>query len=114
MEAGVSSRFGLGVLAGALAVAAVAAATGAGEVDVQLFRFRPARLEARPGARVQWTNRDDITHTVTAGTPEARQSAFRLVLDGRGATASAAFGEPGVYPYFCERHQTMRGEIRIE
>jgi plastocyanin len=63
---------------------------------------------------VQWTNRDDITHTVTAGTPEARQSAFRLRLEGRGATARVQFAQPGVYPYFCERHQTMRGEIRIE
>lgn len=82
--------------------------------EVRLFQFRPIRLEAKPGTPVQWTNRDDITHTVTAGTPGAPQSAFRLVLEGRGATASATFAAPGAYPYFCERHLDMRGEIRIE
>ena len=23
------------------------------------------------------------------------------------------FAEPGVYPYFCDRHQAMRGEIHV-
>ncbi|MFI5377019.1 MAG: hypothetical protein ACHQ8D_20470 [Candidatus Rokuibacteriota bacterium] len=22
--------------------------------------------------------------------------------------------QPGVYPYFCSRHQSMRGEIRVK
>ena len=28
-------------------------------------------------------------------------------------TATVHFKEPGVYPYFCERHPSMRGEIRV-
>jgi plastocyanin len=127
-EASVSRKFVVRALVGgvlsAAAVAGVAAATAgtamaragapvATSVEAQLFRFRPARV-LQPGTRVQWTNRDDITHTVTAGTPEAPQSVFRLVLDGRGVTASATFDEAGIYLYFCERHQHMRGEIRIE
>ncbi|MGH7308019.1 MAG: cupredoxin domain-containing protein [Candidatus Rokuibacteriota bacterium] len=108
-------RMELGVvLAGALGIAAVAPAASSPEVEAQLFRFRPARLEVQPGTRVQWTNRDDITHTITAGSPEAPQAAFRLVLEGRGATAGGTFTERGVYPYFCERHHQMRGEIRVQ
>jgi plastocyanin len=83
-------------------------------VEARLFRFQPTRLEAKSGTEVRWTNRDDIAHTVTAGTPGSPQPAFRLVLEGRGATASATFAGPGAYPYFCERHPDMRGEIRIE
>jgi len=111
----VRRRMELGVvLAGTLGIAAIAMGASSSEVEVQLFRFRPARLEVPAGTRVQWTNRDDVTHTITAGTPEAPQPTFRLVLEGRGATASGTFPERGTYPYFCERHQHMRGEIRTQ
>ncbi|HSF06572.1 MAG TPA: plastocyanin/azurin family copper-binding protein [Methylomirabilota bacterium] len=108
-------RWELGVvLAGAFGIAAVAPAPSSPGVEIQLFRFRPARLEVQPGTQVRWTNRDDITHTITGGTPEAPQAAFRLVLEGRGAVADGTFVERGTYPYFCERHHHMRGEIRVQ
>jgi plastocyanin len=111
----VRRRWELGVvLTGALGIAAMAPAPSSPRVEVQLFRFRPARLEVPSGAPVRWTNRDDITHTITAGTPEAPQTAFRLVLGGRGAIADETFAERGTYPYFCERHHHMRGEIRVQ
>src|SRR5262245_39209894 len=89
-------------------------AAGDADVSVQLFQFRPATVTVKPGTRVTWTNRDDIQHTVTAGTPEQREGTFALALDGAGATASMQFSTPGVHPYFCERHPDMRGEVRIE
>jgi plastocyanin len=89
---------------------AVAAPDG---VDVQLFTFRPATQDVKAGVDVTWTNRDDIEHTVTSGTPEARDGRFQSPLAGKGATATVRFKEPGVYPYFCERHPSMRGEIRV-
>jgi plastocyanin len=82
-------------------------------VSVQLFTFRPAAPEIAPGAQVTWTNQDDIEHTVTSGTPEARDGRFQSRLAGKGATTTVQFPEPGVYPYFCERHPSMRGEIRV-
>ena len=30
-----------------------------------------------------------------------------------GTTTTVKFDEPGVYPYFCDRHPSMRGEIRV-
>jgi len=113
-EADVKKAMALGVLmAGVAGVAAAVAAVSPG-VDVKLFQFKPTRIEAKPGAEVRWTNHDDITHTVTAGKPGAPQPAFRLVLEGRGATASTTLAGPGDYPYFCERHPDMRGEIHVE
>ena len=82
-------------------------------VTVQLFKFRPERLDVKPGARVTWTNQDEITHTVTAGTPEKPDRAFDLKLTGKGATANVEFARPGTYPFFCERHPAMRGEIHV-
>jgi plastocyanin len=51
---------------------------------------------------------------VTSGTPEQRDGRFEVPLDGRGATGSVELREPGTYPYFCRRHQSMRGEIHVK
>jgi plastocyanin len=86
-----------------------AAATAA----IRVFQFQPGALEVRPGTRVTWTNQDDITHTVTSGmhgTPDGR---FDVLLGGKGTTGRATFAAPGVYPYFCVRHTSMRGEVVV-
>ncbi len=94
-----------------------AAAEAAGQKDaavaVQLFQFKPSPLEVKVGARVTWTNSDDIVHTVTSGAPENRDGRFDGRLSGVGTTYSVEFTQPGTYSYFCARHQSMRGEIRI-
>jgi plastocyanin len=96
-------------------VASASGAAGTGStVAVRLFQFRPGALEVMAGTRVVWTNDDEIRHTVTAGTPERRDGRFDLTLDGKGATGEIQFAEPGVYPYFCRRHQHMRGEIHVK
>lgn len=105
----------------ALAVAAVlglatgGAAAPDAAVEIRLFSFKPAALEVARGTKVTWTNQDEIGHTVIAGTPEAPTPAgFDLKLDGKGARASAEFRTSGSYPYFCRRHNAMRGEIRVK
>ena len=104
----------LALVAGALTLGAAAPARSPRGVTVQLFQFRPGRVEVEAGARTTWTNQDDITHTVTSGTPEQPDGRFDLPLAGRGATGDVRLEEPGVYPYFCSRHQSMRGEIRVK
>jgi plastocyanin len=88
------------------------AARAAG-VEIRLFQFTPARLDVARGAAVTWTNHDDIRHTVTSGAPDRHDGKFTATLDGPGATARISFSEPGVYPYFCDRHQAMRGAIHV-
>src|SRR5262245_6129904 len=83
-------------------------------INVQLFQFHPGLADVPKGTTVTWTNEDDITHTITSGTPGERDGHFDVELAGRGATAAVEFTEPGVYPYFCSRHPSMRGEIRVD
>jgi plastocyanin len=82
-------------------------------VTIQTFQFRPTPVEVRAGTPVTWTNQDDILHTVTSGTPESRDRRFEAPLDGKGASSTMTFTQAGIYPYFCDRHQSMRGEIRV-
>ena len=89
------------------------AATTESQVGVRIFQFQPGQVEVRAGTRVTWTNQDDITHTVTSGTPEQRDGRFDQRLSGKGAATTVEFKDPGVYPYFCDKHPSMRGEIRV-
>ena len=90
-----------------------AAAEAPQAITVQLFQFRPGQVEVPQGSRITWPTQDDITHTVTSGTPEKRDGRFSAQLAGKGATARVELKESGTYPYFCERHNSMRGEIRV-
>ena len=83
-------------------------------VMTQLFQYQPGRLEIKAGTTVTWVNQDEIQHTVTLGTPESRNAAVSLPLPRQGATASFTFDHPGDYEYFCERHQSMLGQIHIQ
>ncbi len=98
--------------------AAISIATGAvgagSDVTIKTFQFMPSAIEVKAGERVTWTNTDDITHTVTSGTPERRDGLFNSPLPGKGATFSFTFAKAGTFTYFCDRHQSMRGEIRVK
>jgi plastocyanin len=86
---------------------------GNASVTVRTFQFRPTPIEVWAGMRVTWTNQDDILHTITSGTPESRDHRFEAPLDGKGASSDVTFPQAGIYPYFCDRHPSMRGEIRV-
>ena len=82
-------------------------------VAVHTFGFRPPTLELKAGSTVVWSNEDEIEHTATAGSAEARDSLFDLPLAHKGARATFTFNKPGTYAYFCARHPFMRGEIHV-
>ena len=84
--------------------AAEAAAT------IDNFTFSPAVLTVPAGAKVTWTNHDDIPHTVTsAATPRLFHSG---PLD-TGDSFSFVFDAPGEYKYFCALHPHMQGTVVV-
>jgi plastocyanin len=82
-------------------------------VEIRTFQFAPDTIAVKAGTRVRWTNQDEIEHTVTAGTPEKRDTRFDGTLKAKGATYEASFDRPGTFTYFCDRHQFMRGTITV-
>jgi plastocyanin len=110
---GARGIIGAGSALAVIVAALVASAEPAPAVDIQVFQFQPGAVEVRAGTAVTWTNRDHIEHTVTSGDPEHRSGRFDLHLPGRGTTTTVKLNEPSVYPYFCDRHPSMRGEIRV-
>lgn len=120
---GIRPRWRIGATTAALMVAAAGLAAGvsvapaqqdpAPRVTIEAFQFRPRDLEARSETRVTWTNDDDVTHTVTSGTPEGPTNLFNGVLSGKGTRFEFSFAKAGTYEYFCSRHPHMRGGVTI-
>src|SRR5262245_8591594 len=63
-----------------------APADTAQSVTIQTFQFKPTPIDVPAGTRVSFTNQDDITHTVTSGTPESPDGKFSHRLEGKGAS----------------------------
>lgn len=89
-------------------LASMGNSTDTATVSIDNFTFSPGVLTAVVGTTVQWTNKDDIPHTVvdTNGRFKSR------VLDTDDKW-SYTFTEPGSYDYFCSVHPHMTGKVLV-
>jgi plastocyanin len=79
-------------------------------ITIKLFQFQPGPVQVKAGTTVTWINDDEIVHTVTM---DAKEKSFDAALDGKGKSFSFTFTQPGIYTYYCDRHEHMRGEIEV-
>ena len=99
-------RITMSTLLMAAALPAVAA-----EVKVQIDKnaFQPAEVTVKPGDTVVWTNAEKRTsHDVVF---EDGERSVRMLPED---TYSRRFDKPGRYPYHCEPHPHMKGEVVVE
>ena len=81
---------------------------GAAEVGILNFKFMPATVTIKMGGTVDWTNHDDIGHTVSF----AGQGINSKVLQ-RNDRFSHTFDTPGTYTYICSIHPFMHGTVVV-
>ena len=77
-------------------------------VKIDNFAFEPASLTVAKGTTVEWTNGDDVPHTVVE--KKVRFKSQALDTDDR---YRHTFSEPGTFSYFCSIHPHMVGEIHV-
>jgi plastocyanin len=97
-------------LAALVAVACPAGAAAATQPVNALFaEFSPTLLDVLPGETVEWTNVGERRHTVTAddGSFDSGDT-FEP-----GARFSRTFDAVGAYPYHCQIHPGMVGEVDV-
>lgn len=78
-------------------------------VVITNYAFHPSRLTVTVGTPVTFTNRDQTSHTATSN----RQGVFDTGTVMPGQSHTIVLKKPGVYPYHCEFHAFMRGEITV-
>jgi plastocyanin len=69
----------------------------------------PSQTSATIGDTVKWVNQSGFHHTVT-GNPPLNLWNKDLAIDG---TVSQAFTAAGSFPYHCNVHSTMHGDIVV-
>ncbi len=85
------------------------ATTSATSLTISNFMFSPMRASVAPGATVKVTNKDPVTHTLTATGGQ-----FNTGDIGPGQTKTfTAPSKAGTYSYICNIHQYMMGTIVV-
>ena len=81
----------------------------AAEVKVDNFSFGPTTLAVAVGTTVNWTNRDDIPHTIVS-----TEKVFKSKVLDTDEKFSFTFTRAGTYPYFCSIHPKMTGSVVVQ
>ena len=85
------------------------AAVGATPVEMHAMAFAPTRIGVSAGATVEWTNRDQLPHTVTAD--DGSWDSGPIAPDG---TWRHTFAQPGTYAFHCTPHPFMTGVVVVK
>jgi plastocyanin len=85
------------------------AATVTKSVTISNFMFSPMAASVAPGSTVSVTNKDSVTHTLSATGGQ-----FNTGDIGPGQTKTfTAPAKAGTYSYICNIHQYMMGKIIV-
>jgi plastocyanin len=103
-----SSRGGSGSPASG-ATSGSGAMTSTETITISNFMFSPMHASVAPGSTVSVTNKDSVTHTLTA-----TGGRFNTGDIGPGQTKTfTAPSKAGTYNYICNIHQYMMGTIVV-
>ena len=74
---------------------------------MQNIAFVPESITVSVGTTIRWTNKDNVDHTVTSGTPGNPTGRFDSGNLGAGETFSFTFDTAGIFEYYCKLHPTQ-------
>lgn len=81
---------------------------GKNEVFMRSTAFTPSSLTVVKGTTVKWTNKDNLTHTVTSD-----NGLFDSGNKNLGETFSHLFDSIGTFNYHCTTHSGMTGTVIV-
>jgi plastocyanin len=88
---------------------------GTNEVWMQNMAYVPSTKTITAGTTITWTNKDNVTHTVTSGTPGNPDGIFDSGNLNPGQTFSFTFNTKGTFNYYCRIHLSrMTGIINVQ
>jgi plastocyanin len=82
---------------------------GPDEVFMEGSKYNPATITVTAGTTVTWTNKDDVTHSVTSDT-----GLFESGDLSKGDSFKYTFSAQGTYDYHCRFHGAMIGKVIVE
>src|SRR5882672_1456926 len=85
------------------------AAAGGTVVEMRAMAFAPTRIEVSAGTTVEWTNRDQLPHTITAD-----DGSWDSGPIAAGATWRHTFTAAGTFAFHCTPHPFMTGVVVVK
>lgn len=77
--------------------------------------FSPANVTITQGSTVRWVNDQAIAHTITPNNPaQAGAWTSQNIAATTNAQFSHTFTTTGTYPYHCNLHSGMTGNITVQ
>lgn len=80
-------------------------------VTIQNFAFTPSSITVKVGTTVTWTNKMNVSHTVTSDDGVTGGPNSQLIEGGK--TYSFTFAKAGTYTYHCSIHSSMKGTVTV-
>lgn len=80
------------------------------EVAIEDFAFRPARVTIERGSAIRFVNRDDAAHDASSDD----HGSWSTPLLRKNQSADVTFERAGTFPYHCDPHPWMTGEIEVK
>jgi plastocyanin len=87
---------------------------GSNEIIIQGLAFSPASKTVPVGTTIKWTNKENITHTVTSGVPGSPSGLFDSGNLGVNGVFSFTFSQAGTFKYYCKIHPSMTATIVVQ
>lgn len=81
---------------------------GANEVWIEGMAFNPVSISVTAGTTIKWTNKDGVTHTVTAS-----DNSFDSGNIASNGTFSHTFPTAGTISYYCKIHPMMKASVVV-
>jgi plastocyanin len=75
--------------------------------------YDPANLTGTTSEAVQWTNRDNVPHTVTSLADDGKTFDSSIINPGSNYTLDVSTLASGEYGYFCTLHPDMKGLLIV-
>jgi plastocyanin len=79
-------------------------------VDIEGFKFGPAKLQVQKGMLVRWTNKDESPHQITVTTGQVTRSG----VIAKGEAHAQTFASAGTFDYNCALHPGMKGQLEVK
>jgi plastocyanin len=76
--------------------------------------YAPATITVKKGDAVEWTNNDNVPHTVTSTKDDGKSFDSSIILKGKKFVLDTSTLSDPDYEYFCTIHPFMKGKIVLQ
>lgn len=75
--------------------------------------YEPAIIKAKKGEAIEWTNHDNVPHTVTSFADDGKSFDSSLIMTNKKYVLDTSTLSEPKYDYFCTVHPFMKGSFEL-